>query len=330
MKRMKKIAVAMLGLAMAASLLAGTTAMAGETVDLTMTAGLTTEHIITTMGNEIVEKVAEATDGTVHIKFYPADTMGAAGDRAQMLMAGDIDIDIQALSVFDAYNPRQGILSAFFMFENWDHYRTFTETELYNEIIGGLEEAIHVTVLGDVYYACRHFLSKTEITSIDDVQGMKFRVPNEEQPIAGITAIGAAPTPMAGSEVYTALQNGTIEATENGAEQIYAQAFYEVAPYLTKTAHQYQTMCFMMSDACKEKLSEDQLAAIQQVLDETIVKYDVLAQEADAQKEALLAEKITVNEIDLTDFQAALEAKYDEYDDVWGDGAWEEIKALAE
>lgn len=320
----------MLTLAMTASLFAGTTAMADETVNLKMTAGLTTEHIITTMGNEIVEKVAEATDGTVNIQFYPADTLGNSGERAQMLMAGDIDIDIQALSVFDAYNPRQGILSAFFMFESWDHYRAFSSTELYDEIIGGLEEAINVTVLGDVYYACRHFLSKNEIATLEDMKGMKFRVPNEEQPIAGISAIGAAPTPMSGSEVYTALQNGTIDATENGAEQIYAQAFYEVAGYMTKTAHQYQTMNFLMSNACKDKLTEDQLAAIQTVLDEVIAKYDVLAQEADAEKEALLAEKITVNEIDLSEFQAALEVKYDEYDEVWGDGAWEEIKALAE
>lgn len=311
------------------SMFLGMGASAAETVDLTMTAGLTPDHIITTMGNEIVEKVAEATDGTVNIKFYPADTMGASGDRAQMLMAGDIDIDIQALSVFDAYNPRQGILSAFFMFESWDHYRTFTETELYDEIIDGLEEAINVTCLGDVYYATRHFLTKSEITSLADVKGMKFRVPNEEQPIAGITAIGAAPTPMSGSEVYTALQNGTIEATENGAEQIVSQAFYEVAPYMTKTAHQYQTMCFLMSDAGKEKLSDEQFAAVQQVMDEIIEKYDVLAMEADAENEELLAEKITVNEIDLTEFQAVLEDTYEKYDEVWGDGTWEKIKALA-
>ena len=330
MRKLNKMTIAVLSAAMMITLGGMTTVSADDSVELTMTAGLTTEHIITTMGNEFADKVAEATNGEVTIKFYPGDTLGNSSERAQMLIAGDIDIDVQALSAFDSYNPRQGVINAFFMFENWDHYRKFTDSDLYDEIIQGLEDTIHVINLGDVYYARRNFLSTKPIESLEDLKGMKFRVPNEEMPIACIGALGAAPTPMAGSEVYTSLQNKTIEATENGAEQIVAQAFYEVAPYMTRTAHQYQTMNFLMSEAGREKLTDEHFETISTVFDEIVEKYDTLCQESEAENEKILEEKITVSDIDLTNFYAAMEPVYSEYDSVWGEGCWQEIKAMAE
>ena len=317
------------GMAMAAALMS-TAAMADDAIELVMTSGVSTEHIITTFGNELAEKIAEYTDGTVTIKYYPGDQMGVSGERVDMLINGDIDIDIQALSAFDSYNPQQGIMSAFFMFESWEHYRAVTDSETYAAIIAGLEEAIDVTDLGDVYYAKRNMLSTKPIESLDDLSGMKFRVPNEEMPIAFIGALGAAPTPMTGSEVYSALQNGTIEATENGADQIVAQAFYEVAPNLAMTAHQYQTMHLLMSNKCKEKLTDEQFEAIQKAVDEMTEKYDALSIEQEEKQEAFLAENINVTTPDLEPFYAACEAAYEEYDDVWGDGTWEAFKELAD
>ena len=137
------------------------------------------------------------------------------------------------------------------------------------------------------------------------MENMKFRTPNEEMPIAFIKALGAAPTPMSGNEVYTSLQNGTITATENGAEQIVNSAFYEVADNMTMTAHQYQTMHIMLSQMAKEKLSEEQLKAVQEAVDETVAEYDPLCQEQEATQEEFLRENINVYDIDLTEFYDA-------------------------
>lgn len=345
---MKKILSAALSLAMLISLCAcGSSSSSGtassgaassgaasseavEPVELVMTSGATTEHIISKFGAEIMENVEAATNGAVTIKYYPGDSMGASGERIDMLANGDIDIDIQALSAFDSYNPRQGIMSAFFMFESWDHYRAVTESDTYKEIIAGLEDALDITDLGDVYYAKRNILSSVPVNSIEDLQGLKFRVPNEAMPIAGVGALGAAPTPMSGNEVYSSLQNNTIQATENGAEQIVTSAFYEVAPYMAVTAHQYQTMHLLMSNSTRDKLTDEQFEIICNVIDEAVEKYDVLAQESEAEKEQFLRDNITVNDtIDLEPFYDALEAMYEEYDDVWGDGTWEAFKALA-
>ena len=300
-----------------------------SSVELTMASGATTAHILSKFGQALAVAINEKTEGTVTVKYYPGDTLAEAGQRMEMNMNGDLDIDIQALSVYDSYNPQQVIMSAFFMFESWDHYRAVTESDTYAKIIQGFEEATGLTDLGDVYYAKRNFLSKTPIQSLSDMENMKFRVPNEEMPIAFIKALGAAPTPMSGNEVYTSLQKGTITATENGAEQIVSSAFYEVADNMTMTAHQYQTMHILLSKMAKEKLSEDQLKAVQEAVDETVAEYDPLCQEQEATQEDFLRENINVYDIDLTDFYEAAEKTYDEFDDVWGDGTWEKFKELA-
>lgn len=126
-----------------------------------------------------------------------------------------------------------------------------------------------------------------------------------------------------------ALQNNTIQATENGADQIVNQAFYEVAQNMTFTAHQFQTMLYFMSDACKSKLTDEQYRIVVDAVSEACKEYNVLAQESEAKSEEFLKENISCHEIDLTDFYAALENMYDDYDDVWGDGTWEAFKALA-
>ena len=303
---------------------------AGGTVELTLDSGLTPTHIINKCGEALVDLVNEKTNGEVQITFYPADTLGNSSERVAMLMGGETDISMQALSAFDSYNPRQGVVNAFFMFNDWDHYQKYMESDIYGEVMSGLEEATGATVLGEVYYNRRHIVSKKPVQSLADLKGLKFRVPNEPMPIASIEALGASPTPMAGNEVYMALQNGTIDATENGAEQIVAQAFYEVAPYMTFTAHQYQTQLFVLSDAGRQKLSDEQFELLCEAVDEVTAEYNTLIQESEAEYEEQLRSQISCYDIDTSEFRTACEAMYDQHDDEWGDGTWEAIRALAE
>lgn len=308
----------------------GSSAPAGGTVELTLDSGLTPTHMINTCGQELVDLVAEKSNGEIKINFYPADTLGNSTERVGMLLAGETDISMQALSALDSYNPRQGVISAFFMFEDWDHYQKFQKSDLYAEILGGLEEETNTTVLGEIYYAKRNILSKKPIQSLEDLKGVKFRAPNEDMPIASIRALGASPTPMPGNEVYVALQNGTIDTTETSAEQMVTESYYEVADNITFTGHQIQTQLFLMSNAGRAKLTDDQFALLCEAVDEVTEKYNVLMQEAEAEKEDFLRETINhFDDVDMAPFRAALETMYEEYDDVWGDGTWEAIRALA-
>lgn len=306
-----------------------TKAPSADKLTLKLDSGFTAGTVLAEIPQEIIKRVTEASNGTIEIQDFPQDALGTSPERAPMLMAGELDISVHALSVFDQYNPKQTILNAFFMFESWDHYKACQETDIYKGIISDLEKAIHATVVSDVYLGRRNMLSKKPIESLESLKGMKFRVPNEPMPIAAIKALGAAATPIVGPEVYTALQNGTAEATESPAAEIVNRAFYEICNYLTFTAHQYQTYCFFISDAAKARMTEDQYNLITKIIKEVCDEYTVKQQASEAEAEKFLREKCTCFDIDLTEMRNAVQSIYDDYDDVWGDGAWEAFKALA-
>ena len=302
----------------------------GPAVTIKMDNGLQPEAILNKCAEEVCARVAERSDGNITIVNYPADQLGNGGERAAAFVAGDLDITFNASSAFDSYNPKGTVLNAFFMFKDWDHYVKMTESPIYDDIIGALEESINGHYLGYVYYATRNTISTREIKTVDDMAGLKFRVPNEPMPIEAVTAIGAAATPMAISEVYTSLQNGTVEATENGAMELTTRAFEEVAPYFAYTRHQIQTFNWLMSDNCYQRLTPAQYELIQEVITEVADEYNQISQDAEKEKEEYLKSKITVNEVDTAAFMEAVESTYDSHDDDWGDGTWEAIRALAD
>ena len=300
-----------------------------EVLTLKFDSGFTAGTPLAEIPQEVITRVYDASNGTIVIEDYPLDALGTSPERAPMLMSGQLDISAHALSVFDQYNPQQTIMNAFFMFESWDHYRACQETDVYKKIISDLESVIHATVVSDVYLGRRNMLSKAPIESMADLKGVKFRVPNEPMPIDAVQALGAAATPIVGPEVYSALQNGTAEATESGAVEIVNRAFYEVCGNITFTGHQYQTQCIFISDAAKARMTDEQYELITSIIKEVCEEYTVKQQEAEAEQEQFLREKCTAFDIDLTEMREAVQATYDNYDADWGDGTWEAFKALA-
>ncbi|MDO4548542.1 MAG: hypothetical protein Q4D04_10610, partial [Clostridia bacterium] len=107
---MKRFAVLLL----VVTLIAGASATAE--VRLTLSSGMIGDHILHQCSEKIISLIEERTGGEVTVNYYGGDTLGTTQERADMLMAGAVDIDMAALSVYDNYNPRQGIMSAFFMF----------------------------------------------------------------------------------------------------------------------------------------------------------------------------------------------------------------------
>ena len=110
----------------------------------------------------------------------------------------------------------------------------------------------------------RDLTSNRPIKSPDDLNGLKMRVPNVPLFVAVWQALGAQPTPMAFSEVFTSLQNGTIDAQENPLALIKSASFAEVQKYVNKTEHVRSWIYVTISELTWEKLSpEDQEAVLE-------------------------------------------------------------------
>jgi len=152
----------------------------------------------------------------------------------------------------------------------------------------------------------RYITSNRKIESIADCQNLLIRTPQSPMTVAAFEALGAKPTPMALNEVFTSLQQGTIEAQENPYAFIKNQSFYEVQKYLIKTAHLRAWVYIAMGKAQFDALPED----LQQVvLDGGKYAQDVeheLFLQNEVEFENFLQEKMEFIEVDQKAFADAM------------------------
>ena len=130
------------------------------------------------------------------------------------------------------------------------------EGEVGDELEALMEKA-GMKVLGYFTRGPRYITSNKKIESVADCQNLLIRTPQSPMTVAAFEAIGAKPTPMALNEVFTSLQQGTIEAQENPLAMIQNQSFYEVQDYLIKTAHLRAWVYIAMGKAQFDALPED-------------------------------------------------------------------------
>jgi tripartite ATP-independent transporter DctP family solute receptor len=158
------------------------------------------------------------------------------------------------------------------------------------------------------------------IVKPEDLKNIKIRVMESPAPIATFRALGANPTPMAWGEVFTALQQNTIDAQENPLPVIYGQRVYEVQKYLSMTDHFFAPALLMISRSTLESFSEADQKAIWEAAAEAVVYERGVSQKQAEEFLQLLKDKgIAVNEN--VDKQAFIEATlpvYAEFEKEYG------------
>lgn len=158
---------------------------------------------------------------------------------------------------------------------------------------------------------------------------MKIRTMESNIHIAAFKAMGANPTPMAWGEVYTALQQGTIDGQENPAMAIVDGKIYEVNQYLSKTEHFYSPAPVVMSLAKFNSLSADDQDALLKAAQEAALYQRDYAGTYNAEKiKALEDQGMKINEVDKSAFMEATSVVYDQYKDQYGDAIQAVLKEL--
>lgn len=115
----------------------------------------------------------------------------------------------------------------------------------------------------------RHFFTKDPVNSLSDLAGKKLRVQNTEMWLEIIKSLGASPTPMSFSELYTALQSGVVDGAEQPLSGFVSQKFYEVCPNMILDGHVYPVEAYVISEKTWNKLTDDQKDILRQAAKET-------------------------------------------------------------
>jgi TRAP-type C4-dicarboxylate transport system substrate-binding protein len=210
----------------------------------------------------LVDEVDECSDGRLQGENYPAGQLGAHLDLIDGNRQGVYEITSGGFDAEATDAPTVAALSLGYVFKDEEHVEAVIE-ELEADMTAALSEATGVSVLAMGEDGWRWLFSSSRIDNIDQLQGLKIRVPEFEIPLGVWAALGASATPVPFTEVYSALETGVIDAGEASLAQIKANAFWEPAPFLTNSKHWYNIKPVRVNTEWFESLPDDLQACLQ-------------------------------------------------------------------
>lgn len=188
--------------------------------------------------NKWKELLEAKSNGTMKIELYPSSQLGKKNDLIDQMMAGQPVVTLADGAFYADRGVKDfGIVFGPYLFDNWDQCWKLTKSDWYDKQCKDLEAKGLKIITSNWQYGARHTLTKNPVNTVEDLAGMKIRVPNNTIQVKGFEVLGAVPTPMALGDVYTALQQGTIDGLENPLPVLYNGKFQEVAKYLILDGH---------------------------------------------------------------------------------------------
>lgn len=247
---------------------------------------------------KFADLVNEKSGGKIKIQNYFSAQLGDDQKMTEALKAGTQDITVPSTS------PLVGTVKEFGMF---DFPFLFNTPEEADAILDGpvgqkvLEKLPSHGLIGLGYWenGFRNTTnSKHPIEKADDFKGLKIRTMQNKVHLEAFSALGANPTPMAFSEVFTALESKTVDGQENPLPTIESSKFNEVQPYLSLTNHVYTPFVFLIGKKTWDQLSDEE----KKIIKDAAVEAGKFQRQTnrDAEKkslESLKAKGMKVNEV---------------------------------
>ena len=271
----------------------------------------------------------ERTDGRYSIEVFPASSLGKQVDLAEGLSLGTVDMMYDGQFFAGRRYGPMAIGSAPFMFRDFAHWEAYRESDLFKDLSSGYTDATGDDVAGLVYYGQRHVTSNAEITTPEDMVGMKIRVPNASLYKMFPEAVGANATPMAFAEVYLGLQQGVVDAQENPLPTIQFKKFHEVQDYITLTGHITDALLTIVAGRISADMSAEDYATFMEVLGEAAngASNDIRTAELEL-VEWFRAQGTKVNEVDRAPFRAAVADDLNGAEATWSQATFDRLQAL--
>jgi len=258
-----------------------------------------TWHLGALKFKELVEKNS---GGRIEVKIYPNEQLGKEKDLVTSIQTGTADMGIfgETLTTFGA--DKTIFMATPYLLRDAAHLHKVAGGEMGKEIEAQVLEKAKLRVLGYMERGPRELTSSRPVKTPDDLKGMKIRLPNVPIFLAAWEALGAKPIPMAFSEVFTSLQQGTIEGQENPYALIASAHFYEVQKFLNKTSHVRGWIYVCIGEKRFASLPDDLKKVVLDAGKEMQAYENKLFLEEEGKLEKLLKEKMTFVDVDQAAF----------------------------
>lgn len=262
--------------------------------------------------NEFAKCSNEALAGKAEIQTFGSSQLGKDKELLQKLKLGQIDFSLPS-SVMSSVSDEFGVFEMPYIIKDRDHMKR-VQAEL-GDTFQKAANAKGYRIIGYFENGFRHITNNTRaIEKPADLAGVKLRTPKGAWRVKMFKLYGANPTPMAFSEVFTALQTGVIDGQENPYAQIASAKFQEVQKYLSITGHVYTPAYILVSDKNYAKLPGDVQSGLEKCATESqAFVYETAARLETELLDVIKAAGVAVNNADNAAFIEASKPIYDEF-----------------
>lgn len=200
----------------------------------------------------------EVSGGAMTIREHAAGSVGGERDMIEGLQIGTLDLVITSTGPLGNFVPDTYVLDLPFLFSDYDHARSVLDGEIGQQLLDQMRD--HDLIgLAWSENGFRHMTnSRREVHQPSDVSGLSIRTMENQVHMDAFRELGARPTPMAFPELFTALQQGTVDAQENPITVIVATNFWEVQGHLSLTGHVYSPAVVLGSPILWDSLSAEE------------------------------------------------------------------------
>ncbi|NGN96298.1 TRAP transporter substrate-binding protein [Grimontia sp. S25] len=205
------------------------------------------------------ELVEYYSNGDIKVKLYPGGALGSETEMVQNARLGSLDMALVGIGNVTPFSKKLGALTMPYLITNSSDAVKITTGELGDYWNSLAKDEAGMNILGWTYSNFRHLTnSKRPVKNMEDVKGLKIRVPQNSIMLKSWETFGANPIAMAWTETFTALQQKVVDGQDNPYIVNNTMKFYEVQPYLTEVHHQYSLQPLLIGNRTMGKLNEEQ------------------------------------------------------------------------
>lgn len=315
------------GLLAAAGLLLAASA-AAETTTMRVNIGIPKDSHQGVMIDVFADEVAKRSGGRYKVETFYSGALGAERESVEAVQMGAQELTLTSTGPIPNFVPEVRILDVLFLFRDYDHVRSVLDGPVGQEMLQRFEpKGFKALAWGDNGF--RHVTnSRRPVHSPQDLQGLKVRTMENPVHMEGFKAFGAMPTPMAFTELYTALQQNAVDGQENSLSLIMSTKIDQVQKHMTLTRHVFSPLVMLMNKDLFDSLPpEDQQIFIEAARAGARANRQRIDADEKMAVEALRKNGMEiVEDVDLAPFQAALAPVYERQAEQFGRENLERIR----
>ena len=281
---------------------------------------------------EFADNVTKKSGGQLTVRVFPSEQLGKEVDLLQQLKSGALDISSPSMPTLNSMVPAFEMPSAPFLWKDWKEAEAVIRGPAMEPIWTELKDKHNIVPLTKIWYwGWRNFTFGTkEVRKPEDMAGLKVRVPESPIWVEMVRGFGAAPTPIPFGEVYTALQQKTVDGQENPIPTIFSRKFYEVQGVLSMSRHMLQNNTILINKSSMEKLKPE----LQKLLIDEAAAASAKNSEMQQAREVSMLEDIRksgktriIDNPDRDAFAAKMVPVYVRLESRWGTDNWKRVRA---